>query len=108
MEKLKNLPLNSRQILLLALVLFLAVGVVLSVVVYSTFYRWGLQTDAYENGNTPAYNAAGTLIPQEEDVFDITDLEDIPNPESITAPSWDGNRRVTVLVMGVDYRDLLN
>ncbi|MBN2045749.1 MAG: LCP family protein [Anaerolineales bacterium] len=105
MDKQNNFPFSSRQIFLLGLVLFLGMGVVLSAVVYSTFYDWGLQTDAGEGGKTPAFNASGTPIPQEVELFDITDFEDIPDPESITAPAWDGSRRVTVLVMGVDYRD---
>lgn len=104
-EKPKKLPINSRQLFILALVLFIGIGAVLSAVVYSTFYDWGLQSNASKDGNGLSFNASGTPNPTQEIGIDLSDLEGIPDPESIAPPSWDGNRRVTVLVMGVDFRD---
>lgn len=97
--------LSSRQLFLLALVIFLGIGAVISSVSYTVFQNWGEQEGVIAARKTPVYNALGTQItPDSEDTVDAS-LLDSSADVLATAEPWDGTSRVTILVLGVDYRD---
>lgn len=105
-QKSKRTPFNSRQIFLIVLVVFIGLAIVLSVVMYSYFYDWGLYAEPFGQLVTPEVNAEGTPLPPKIDQESNLSAEDLPIPvDFIEPPVWDGKQRVTVLVMGVDYRD---
>jgi LCP family protein required for cell wall assembly len=54
----------------------------------------------FVNLNTAEKNTASTLLSG----IDTNFMESVPVPEGLLTP-WDGTSRVTVLVMGLDYRD---
>ncbi|MEJ2759731.1 MAG: hypothetical protein P8046_14725 [Anaerolineales bacterium] len=105
-SKQKN-PITSRQVFLLALVVFVGIAVVAASMSYSVFRSWGAQEESNLTIETPVFNALGTQITPETSQGDslpqvpagqVSAVLDSPKP-------WDGTSRVTMLVLGVDYRD---
>ncbi len=107
MKTSKNkVSINSRQIFLLVLVVFIGIAVVASSVSYTVFRNLGAQEKTDLSIETPVYNALGTQItpvntPGSGLLIDPADQNDVME----TPEPWDGTRRITMLVMGVDYRD---
>ncbi|MCB2178677.1 LCP family protein [bacterium] len=99
----KKSSLTSRQIFLLALVVFLGIGVVISSVSFTVFQKLGEQEGAIATQQTPVYNALGTQVTPT--LGDVVANSSSSNDAIATAEPWDGTSRVTILVMGVDYRD---
>ena len=95
---------NSRQLFLLSLVVFFGLAVVLSTVAYSTAFGWGRQSAESTPPATPQLDAEGNPIPTEDDRSG-EETSGLPVVDVENPPEWDGVKRVTVLVMGVDYRD---
>jgi LCP family protein required for cell wall assembly len=92
---------------LLALVVFVGIAVVAASMSYSVFRSWGAQEESNLTIETPVFNALGTQITPETSQGDslpqvpagqVSAVLDSPKP-------WDGTSRVTMLVLGVDYRD---
>ena len=100
----KQKKLSSKQAIFLWLVSFFGVGLVLSTVVYSTFRNWGMQETRPDAVSTPVFDEQGNLvIPQGEgNQFNDSGLRPIIQD---APPAWDGTKRVTMLVMGIDFRD---
>lgn len=100
----KKVSLNSRQVFILTLVIFLGVGAVFSSVAFTVFRNFGAQEGNVNALKTPVYNELGTQVTPDESFPPSVnppasvDVLDTPEP-------WDGTSRVTMLVMGVDYRD---
>lgn len=94
---------NSRTIFIFALIVFVGIGAVLSVVVFGVFYQWGERAESPVAVRTPVINAQGTLVVPEDEPSGSFQL--VPEMDVDQAEPWDGTKRVTVLVMGVDYRD---
>lgn len=88
---------SSRQILTAAAVIFLITSAVLSTLAFITFRNLKL-------GNTDVdldHFVPGSQVGMERNFAapDADSLAEIPSPK------WDGSTRITILVMGVDYRD---
>ncbi|MGD2027388.1 MAG: LCP family protein [Anaerolineales bacterium] len=102
----KKFSISSRLIFFAALVFFIGVAIVGSVVSYSIFHGWGAQEGGLKLRKTPVFNDQGTLVaPDEDQPSGLPPLLSDPVGEIDPPPTWDGNRRITMLVMGVDYRD---
>jgi LCP family protein required for cell wall assembly len=93
-------PRNSGRLIAIgAVIIFLLVGYGLADYVYGLSYVFGARGESetvrltLEPGSTPVATDGATQVP---------DFDDVPAPD---LPEWDGSSRVTVLVMGLDYRD---
>jgi len=91
---------SPREILLFVGFLFLCIGTVLVIIFYNIFMAVGAQGVSSFNPFIPdatkqaaAQAGAGEFIPASE-------IIPLPPP-----PEWDGSTRVTILLMGLDYRD---
>jgi len=104
-QKPKRKKLNSRQIFLLAMVVFIGVGLVLSTVAYSIFENWGRQETRSEAMRTPVFDEQGNLVVPEETGNSLQETSNRPIVPEAPPPAWDGTKRVTMLLMGIDYRD---
>ncbi|MEJ2511015.1 MAG: LCP family protein [Anaerolineales bacterium] len=100
----KRNKLNSRQVFIISMVVFLGVGIVLSTVVYSTFRNWGMQETNPGVIGTPVFDEEGNLVLPDSSGNQFSDTGNRPFI-SDKPPAWDGTKRVTMLVMGIDYRD---
>ena len=94
---------SSRTMFIVALIAFIGIGAVVSVIVFGLFYGWGARTGGPLAVRTPVINAEGTLIVPEDDP--TGSFQPVPDVRIQQPDPWDGTKRVTVLVMGVDYRD---
>ena len=101
----KRKKFDSRQLFILSVVVFLGVGIVLSTVAYSVFRNLGLQVEGPEVISTPVFDEAGNLIISGESGNQFTDTGTRPIAPGAPPPAWDGTKRVTMLVMGIDFRD---
>jgi len=101
----KRKRLDSRQIFVLSVVVFLGIATVLSTVVYSTFRNWGLQEASSAVISTPIFDEEGNLIHPAGSGNQFDDTGTRPIAPEAPPPAWDGTKRVTMLVMGIDYRD---
>lgn len=101
----KRKKFDSRQLFILSVVVFLGVGIVLSTVAYSVFRNLGLQVEGPEVISTPVFDEAGNLIIPGESGNQFTDTGTRPIAPGAPPPAWDGTKRVTMLVMGIDFRD---
>jgi LCP family protein required for cell wall assembly len=95
-----NKPRNSARLITIgAVIIFLLVGYGLADYAYGLSYVFGARGEGesarltLEPGSTPVATNGVTQVP---------DFDDIPAPD---LPEWDGSSRVTILVMGLDYRD---
>ena len=95
---------NSRRVFILVSAVFILIGIFVSALVYAAFFRWGLRAEKPLAVNTPALNAEGTPI-VEDGLSSFEEFGAPPKPLLEEPPAWDGTKRVTVLVMGIDYRD---
>ena len=87
--------------------LFITIGLLI-IIVFAGFFGLAHRLGAGQGGLLPFANTLQTDEPalSEENLAgnDGDFFEAIPVPEGILTP-WDGTGRVTVLVMGLDYRD---
>ena len=88
----------------LRLVLFVVFGIATLLIGYLTFATVRDFISSWEITNLPGVSVQdATPAPGEELVTDpLAPLQSVGGP---TPPSWDGAQRVTVLLMGLDYRD---
>ncbi len=102
----KKFPISSRWLFLFALFVFGFLAVISTMVSFNLFRGWGAQEGSLKLRNTPVFNEQGTLIPPEE-VQSTSQPAILSDPvgEFEEPPAWDGTKRVTMLVIGVDYRD---
>ncbi len=101
----KQKKLDPRQLFFISVVAALGVGLVLSVFVYSTFRNWGMQDASPGAISTPVFDEEGNLIVPEEEGNHFSDTGTRPIAPGAQPPAWDGTKRVTMLVMGIDFRD---
>lgn len=97
----KRIPSKSLLYIFLA---FIAVVVIIALLAYDTMRdlvaTWNGASDTFE----PVTNPSGTAAPSGP-VFGDFDPNAPLQPAGYPTPDpWDGNQRVTVLVMGLDYR----
>ncbi|HKJ28053.1 MAG TPA: LCP family protein [Anaerolineales bacterium] len=97
----------SKNAFFIAAGAFLLLAAVFSMLVYSAFFQLGSRNESgYQPGETPIYNAEGTLIATDGSPIEVEPTKKNPAPVMIDEPEpWDGTKRVTMLLMGVDYRD---
>jgi LCP family protein required for cell wall assembly len=86
--------------------LLVALGLLI-IVVFAGFYRLAYFLSGGKGSFLPSANLVETS--DEIDFEQVSDIETdffeaVPVPEGLLTP-WDGSGRVTVLVMGLDYRD---
>jgi len=86
--------------------LLVALGLLI-IMVFAVFYRLAYLLAGGKGSLLPSANIVETV--DEIDLEQISDIETdffeaAPVPEGLLTP-WDGSGRVTVLVMGLDYRD---
>lgn len=89
----------------LILGIFLAIGLILGILVYSAANRYVLSTSIIELPGLPVVNSSGKV---EVVSTDDPEVEKEVVMSEISAPKgdpWDGKSRVTCLAMGLDYRD---
>ena len=104
----------SRNVFFISAAVFLILAAIFSFAVYSVFFNLGSRTGTVFNPlSTPVYDVDGELLP----TTSVEDAEEVDNQpvedESVPAVSfsvdepepWDGTKRITMLLMGVDYRD---
>lgn len=90
---------SVRLIVIGAVIIFLLVSYGLANYAYGLSYVFGARGDSeivqltLEPGSTAIATNGATQVP---------DFDDVPAPD---LPEWDGSSRVTILVMGLDYRD---
>ena len=97
--------LNSRQVFILTMVIFLGVGLVLSTVIYSMFEKWGKQESPAVEISTPVFDEQGNLVVPDGSGNQFQESGNRPIVPEAPPPAWDGTKRVTMLLMGIDYRD---
>jgi LCP family protein required for cell wall assembly len=100
----KRKKINSRQLFILAVAVFVGIGIILSAVTFTTFFKWGEAGGIPFDLDEPELNAEGTPIAPGEDDGSLSS-SNLPNVPEIDVLPWDGTKRVTMLVMGVDQRD---
>ncbi|UYN91648.1 MAG: LCP family protein [Anaerolineales bacterium] len=99
MRRLNPLPFirANRRVALIGLVLFIA----LAAVAIPTAYSWSLYFGSAPTGLFGLPNIAAGTTEQQVDAQDIVQ----GSPDIVLPPAWDGAERVTILIMGLDYRD---
>lgn len=87
----------NRRAVLIGVALFIA----LSAVALPTAYSWSLYFGSAPTGLFGLPNIGATPAGEQVDAQDIVQ----GSPDIVLPPAWDGAERVTILIMGLDYRD---
>lgn len=104
----------KRNLFFISAGIFLLIAALFSFTVYSVFFNLGAGEIPLvaDFPPTPVLNAEGTPVATEVKVDDGQEKETVvPEPDDSIAnlvdlpEPWDGTKRITMLLMGVDYRD---
>ncbi len=96
---------DSRYLFFVTLGVFLLFAFFFSVLVYDVFQNFGAKANSAGSIATPVFGVYDDGSDSGAELTTTPDTSPKPLKPDAEMPKWDGTKRVTMLIMGLDYRD---